>query len=163
MSAMLQGIAGADAANYNAQVADNEAVMAMRDTAAAEARIRADARAAAGEAIAAQGASGLQIGTGSMLDVLRENATNAALDELTIRARGRNQANAFRAEAGLQRATARNSFAAGLIGTAEQAAMAYAGGGFGGGKSAAPASLSPGGGGASGWSPLAAGGGRRWR
>lgn len=162
MSAMLQGIAGADTANYNAQVADNDAVMAMRDTAAAEARIRADARAAAGEAIAAQGASGLQIGTGSMLDVLRENATNAALDELTIRARGRNQANAFRAEAGLQRATAKNSFAAGLIGTAEQAAMAYAGGGFGGGKSAAPASMNAGGG-ASGWSPLATGGGRRWR
>ena len=122
MSGLLQGVAGARSANYNASVADNAAIGVAQDTVGAEARVRSDARAAAGEAIAAQGASGLQLGTGSMLDVLRDNDTNAALDELNIRARGRNAINADKTQAAMYRAQGRNAFAAGLLGTGLTAA-----------------------------------------
>lgn len=134
MSAMMGGIQGLQMGKYNAQVAENEATGAAQDSVAAQARVSSDARAAAGEAIAAQGASGLQLGTGSMLDVLRENATNAALDTLTIRARGANAVTSAKSAAQLSKYQGRSAFVGGLLKTGEQIA-AYAGGAGGGGSS----------------------------
>ncbi|MFZ4687848.1 MAG: hypothetical protein ACOYLS_01290 [Polymorphobacter sp.] len=129
MSKALAGISGMQAGNYNARAAERDAVAAQQDGAAAEARVREEARYAAGEAIAAQGQSGMQLGTGSALDLLRENAVNAELDQLTIRTRAENMRRGKIGEAGLARATGRAALVQGIIGTAEDAARAFGGGG----------------------------------
>lgn len=129
MSKLLAGISGLQAANYNARAAEREGQMAVADGAATEAQIRDEARYAAGEAIASQGQSGLQLGTGSALDVLRENALNAELDRMRVRTQAENQKRAKKGEAGLLRAQGRSALAAGIIGTAEDAVKAGAGGG----------------------------------
>lgn len=139
MSKVLAGISGMQAANYNAKAAEREGQMAVADGVATEARIRDEARMAAGEAIAAQGQSGLQIGTGSALDVLRESAITAELDRLTVRARADNVRAAKAEEARMQRKSGRMALLAGIIGSAEDAAAAAAGGGGGGGSAAAGA------------------------
>lgn len=132
MSKILAGISGMQAANYNARAAETEGQMAVADGVATEARIRDEARMAAGEAVAAQAQSGLQIGTGSALDVLRESAVTAELDKLTVRARADNVRRAKAEEARMQRKSGRMALLAGIIGTAEDAVAASAGGGSGG-------------------------------
>lgn len=124
MSKMLAGVAGLQSGNYNARVAEGEGRMAVADGAAQIARVRDEARYAAGEAIASQGANGFQIGTGSALDLLRENAMNAELDQLTLRTRAENVKRSKQAEAQLSRATGRMALLQGIVGTAEDAMKA---------------------------------------
>jgi hypothetical protein len=129
MSKMLAGIAGNQAGIFNARAADNNAQAASAEAAAVAERVRQEGRMAAGEAIAAQGQSGLQLGTGSALDLLRENAIQTELDRMTVYQRGENRRRGFKAEAMMQRAEAKNALIAGIIGTAEDAIKAGAGGG----------------------------------
>lgn len=129
MSKLLAGVSGLQSGIYNARAAERDAIGAQQDGAAAEADVRDQARYAAGEAIASQGANGFQLGTGSALDVLRENALNAEMDRMRIRTRAENQRRAKIGEAGLARAQGRAALAAGILGTIEDAAKAVAGGG----------------------------------
>lgn len=135
MSKLLAGISASQAAGYNARAAESEGLQAQNDGVAAEAQVRDEARYAAGEAIAAQGQSGLQLGTGSALDVLRESALNAELDRMRLRTRAENQRRAKKHEAALQRSAGRSALAAGILGTVTDVAIAAVGGG-GGGQSA---------------------------
>jgi hypothetical protein len=129
MTKILAGIAANQAGIYNARAADNAAQAASAEAAATAERVRQEGRMAAGEAIAAQGQSGLQLGTGSALDLLRENAIQTELDRQTIYQRGENKRRGYKAEAQMQRMEAKNAIIAGVIGSIEDAAKAAGGGG----------------------------------
>lgn len=78
VSAYQQGQANANAAGYNAQIGEVNKGMALRDQ-------ERKAQLAAGRARAAYGASGVQLGTGSPLDVLADAAGQSEYDKLKIR------------------------------------------------------------------------------
>ena len=139
-SQVVGGIAGLQSANANARMAEAEGDMLLRDGVATAERVRNQARMVQGEAIAAQGASGFQLGTGSAMDVLLENAINAEIDIMTARTRGENARLAKRTEASNLRAAGRMALVQGLIGAAASVGMGAASGAFGGGAAAAPTS-----------------------
>jgi hypothetical protein len=99
---IYQGNAAGAAADYNAQMADQNAVLA-RQQAAEEAR-RASIVAAKhiGQISADAGASGVAH-EGSVLDVLRESAANAELNRRTILSQGDYKAYGFESNARLDR------------------------------------------------------------
>jgi hypothetical protein len=134
---VLGGIAGLQSANANARAAEAEGDMLLRDGVATAERVRNQARMVQGEAVAAQGASGFQLGTGSAIDVLLENAINAEVDIMTARTRGENARAAKRTEAANMRAAGRMALVQGLIGAAASVGMGAASGAFGGGGAAA--------------------------
>lgn len=122
VAAILAGVGGATkafgdvyeaqaagaAADYNAQVAEQNAQL-VRQQANEEAR-RAGVVAIKqiGQARANVGASGVQM-DGSALDVLRQSAANAELDVLTIQHQGQVKEYGYQAEAALDRQRASNS------------------------------------------------------
>lgn len=107
--AIEQGKAGyssymsqANAQEYNATVADNNARTVLEQTNAKEESQRRQFRALQGEAIAAAGSSGTTL-EGSNADVIRQNAINNELDALTIRYEGQVQNRGLMAQAALDR------------------------------------------------------------
>lgn len=107
--------AQAAAANYNAQLAEQNAQVATaQGAAAAEAHDR-DTRRKIGSAIASYGASGVQVDTGSPTDVLADSARAASLDNLTIKYNAKLRAMGLQAQAELSRTNADNSLQAGQI------------------------------------------------
>lgn len=78
----LASEAAGKATNANAQ---RNADVTLQEGAATSDRIRTEARATMGEAIAAQGATGFQLGTGSALEQLRESKINEELDVMQVR------------------------------------------------------------------------------
>lgn len=78
ISAYSQGQAQANAAEYNAQVGEINKGMALRDQSR-------QSQLSMGRARAAYGASGVQLGTGSPLDVLADAASQSEYDKLKIR------------------------------------------------------------------------------
>jgi hypothetical protein len=126
--------AAANAANarYQAAVAANNQLIAQQNaryaTQAGQANAQAmdfRTRALMGSEVAAQGASGIDIGSGSPLDVVRSTAALGRLDTANI-IQGANlqaygyqtAATGFGAEAGLQQQQARYAGTAGMIGGA---------------------------------------------
>ena len=107
LGAVRQGQAAAASADYNAKVAEQNAQIAnAQGNAAVEAQQR-DAQRRMGAAVAAYGASGVQLSDGSPMDVLEESARNSALDAATLkynyklRSMGfQNQANLYSAQSG---------------------------------------------------------------
>lgn len=82
---LVAGQGQAMAQEYNASIARQNAVIAKQQgEAAAEAQSR-NAQRTIGSAIAAYGASGVQGGDGSPVDVLADSARMASLDNLTIK------------------------------------------------------------------------------
>ena len=131
-----KGIAARGAANRNAEFAEAEAVAIRRDGASDVARLRDEARMMAGEAIAAQGGSGLAIGTGSLMDALRENAINANLDQMQARTNAEARARSRELEAAGSRASGRAAMLQAILGAATSAVQGAASGGFAGGGAA---------------------------
>lgn len=85
IGSLRQGQAQRQAADYNAAIAQQNAVIAQQQgIAAVEAQQRNAAR-TIGAAKAAYGASGVQVDSGSPLDVLAESARMAELDKLTTK------------------------------------------------------------------------------
>ncbi len=92
---LFQGVAGLSAGNANAARARQQASEERRAT---EAEIRAtkdDVRRQIGEQLAAQVSNGLEGGTGSALDALRESQVEGALDVMELRRTGRLRARAL--------------------------------------------------------------------
>jgi hypothetical protein len=79
-SAIKQGQSAQAAGNYNAQVAQNNAISATQQGSAAEAQSRLQSRAQIGLEQANFGASGVDMSSGSPLDVLRGSAAQGELD-----------------------------------------------------------------------------------
>lgn len=111
LGAINEGKAGKLAGDYNAQVAENNAVYSRQQATEEERRSRSLARKAIGEMRAGYGASGITL-QGSAMDVLEESAFNAELDALTIRAGGEAKAAAYRNEARMERIAGKNAMKA---------------------------------------------------
>lgn len=134
-----EGEAANSAAQYNAQVAEQNAQTTLAQSAEEERRLRVMARKQIGDARANYGASGVSL-EGSPLDVLEESAATAELDALTVRYGGQQKAQAYRNEAKLERFRGKNSKTSGYLSAAGtlfqaggKAAASGAGGGSGGG------------------------------
>lgn len=114
VGAMAQSKAVSTAANYNAEVASENAKNSV-DQAAAQVSIQQkQARAAEGSLIASIGASGVTM-EGSPTDVLQMSVTNAALDAETIKYEGRLKATGYANQATLDRIAARTAPQQGVL------------------------------------------------
>lgn len=87
------------AAQYNSQVAQRDATIALDQGDAQAAIQRRQARAQIDAARAQYGASGVDVNTGSPLDVLQASAMNASMDNQTIKYNARVKAYGFNTEA----------------------------------------------------------------
>src|SRR5687767_8537476 len=86
-----------------------------------ELQIRKDARRAIGSQLAAQWGNGLEGGSGTALDALRESQVEAALDVMTVRRLGASKAKSLRASGKAAEREGYFSAAAGLLGAASSA------------------------------------------
>lgn len=117
VGSIQQGQAGKTAANYNAQLAQNNATYAGQQSAEEARRQRIMGAKAVGAARAGYGASGVSI-EGSPLDVLEESARSAELDALSIEHGGQVRSIGFRNEATLDRFRGSAASRAGYMGAA---------------------------------------------
>lgn len=122
---IIAGNAAYAAGRYNKRTADQNAQVIETDAAAEGEAARAEARQIMGEAVAAQGAGGFQIGTGSALEALRESAINAELDVRTLRRKGKTAADAQRASGSLALMEGRAARTAGYISAAASVAKSF--------------------------------------
>lgn len=99
---MQMGAAGKQAAEYNARIAEQNAVLARQQAAEDERKFRSAMRTHIGDQRAAIGASGIQL-EGSPMEVLQDTAARAEEDALNIRRQGDLKAYGFQSEAALQR------------------------------------------------------------
>ncbi|HEY0149851.1 MAG TPA: hypothetical protein VGB70_12720 [Allosphingosinicella sp.] len=113
--AIGEGKAAYRAGMYDAAVSDENARLTTLEGAFEEGRIRREERALSGEAMAAMGASGVMLGTGSALELLRENAYLSEMDALTARWNAAGQARGYRMDAERARAGARDARRAGYM------------------------------------------------
>lgn len=116
VGAIAGGNAAGAAADYNAKVAKDNAHTAevqgfMQSEAAREAGARSE-----GEAAATIGASGVQSGSGTALETLRESAINTQLDVLAARYTAGSQARAYNAQAAGDKAAASSARIGGYLG-----------------------------------------------
>lgn len=132
LGAINEGKAGRAAGEYNAQVAENNAVYSRLQATEEERRSRAVARKFIGDMRSSYGASGITL-EGTAMDVLSESAANAELDALTIRQGGEARYAAYSNEARMERIAGKNAMksaklrAAGLLIQGGQKAAAQAG------------------------------------
>jgi len=127
---LMSGFAQAAAARYqaqvaamNAQIAEQRAQDAIDRAADEEQKQRMRTAQLVGTQMAALGANGVSILSGSPLDTLEDTVALGELDALEIRRNGELEAHDFRvqkfnfqAEAGLKRLEARTAIATGFIG-----------------------------------------------
>lgn len=125
VGAIGQAQSAASASKYNAAVNTQNALVAeQQGEAAAQAQER-DAQRRLGAAVAAYGASGVDITTGSPTDVLADSSRMAALDNLTTRYNYRMRALGYQNQATLDTSSARNSSTAGYLSAIGSAASMY--------------------------------------
>lgn len=116
VGAIRQGQAAAASADYNAKVAQQNAqISAAQGNAAVEAQQR-DAQRRIGAAVAAYGASGVQLSDGSPMDVLEESARNSALDAATLKYNYKLRGMGFENQASLYSAQSGFASTAGYLG-----------------------------------------------
>lgn len=115
---VIAGVGAYEAGKYNQGVAKTEAIEIERAGVAEEARVREAARMQIGQQLAAQGANGFAMGTGSALDALSQSQVNAALDALTIRREAAARARAARIGGKIAKAQGDNALVAGMLGAA---------------------------------------------
>lgn len=110
--------AQSNAAEYNAAVArQNAEIMNQQGAAAAEAQSR-EARAKIGLMSANYAASGVDVGSGSPLDVLAESAAMAKLDNLTTKYNYSLKATGYQNSATLDTMNANNAMTSGFLSAA---------------------------------------------
>lgn len=122
---IMQGEAQAGSAKFNARVAQQNAVIAQQQGAAAEAAQQRDAARQIGTMIANYGSSGVQLDSGSPLDVLADSARMAELDRLTIQYNTRLKAAGYQVEAQLQQNQATSARTSALFNAAGSAMGGY--------------------------------------
>lgn len=144
-----QAQATSAAANYTAQVADRNALVARQQSEADAHRQRAVSARRLGSIRAAYGASGVTM-EGTPLDLLEDSAAQAELDAITTRYKGEVAAIGYEGEAQLARFRAKQARREGNLSAATTllgaASRMY--GGAGGAASSAGSSLAGSGGGA---------------
>lgn len=108
IGAINEGKSAKIAGDYNARVAEQNAVYSRQQAVEEERRSRVVSRKFLGDMRASYGASGITL-EGSALDVLGESAANAELDALTIRSGGEAKYASYQNEAGNERLAGRNA------------------------------------------------------
>ena len=119
IGAIRQGNSQANAYQYNAAQATNQATYATQAAAENERRQRILSRQAIGGARAGYGASGVTL-EGTPLDVLESSAANAELDALTIRHQGALAAAGYTNTANLDTFSASGARTGGYISAADE-------------------------------------------
>lgn len=122
---LIKGIGGYEAGKVNAKIAQYNKRVALGDNVGQQQQVRDAARAAMGEQIAAQGASGVVLGTGSAMDALHQSAINAQLDAMELQRKASVTAENY----DLQSWQAKAQGKAALVGGIFDAATAIASGG----------------------------------
>ena len=117
--ALGKGNAARAAGDYNAQIAEQNAILARQQSAEEERRFRIDASKRMGAMQAAYSASGVTL-EGSPMDVLEESFYTAEMDALTIRQGGRASAAAYKSEAQLSHMQGRAGQQAGYTSAAAE-------------------------------------------
>ena len=125
VGAIRQGQAAGAAADYNAKIASQNAQIAdAQGEAAAQAQQR-DAQRRMGAAVAAYGASGVQMSDGSPADVLADSARMAELDKLTTKYNYKLRALGHSNQAALDSASASNYRSSGYVSAAGSLLSGY--------------------------------------
>jgi len=123
---LIKGIGAYEAGKFNAKVARFNKAEMLSDSVAQQQQIRDMARQTMGEQIASQGASGMDLGTGSALDVLHESAVNAQLDAMALRRKSTLKGIDYDNQAWSAKATGTAGFVSGLTEAASSAFSAGA-------------------------------------
>lgn len=117
-SAIKQGQAAKDSANYNATIASQNANTALaQGQAASEAQARASQQ-RMGAAVASYGASGVESDSGSAADILSQGARTSALDNLTTKYNAQLKAIGYEDQENLDQAQASNAMPAAYLSAA---------------------------------------------
>jgi DNA-binding helix-hairpin-helix protein with protein kinase domain len=119
---VVQGVGGFMAGKSNAKRLRQQAQEERRSTAAEIRRTKDEARSVIGEQLAAQVSNGLEGGSGTALDALRQSQIEAALDVMELRRQGELRARSLRAQA--RDASREGTFAliSGILGAGSSAA-----------------------------------------
>lgn len=120
VSSIAGGYAQRDAADYNARVAEMQAVSAEQAAAREEQNARLRLARTQGTVRARAAGAGLDIAQGSPLEILAENAREGELDALTARYSGQVEASRARSTAALERTRGQNAVTAGWMGAGAQ-------------------------------------------
>lgn len=112
---LKQAAAMRKAANFNADVAEQNAQFSLQESAANERSFRVMARKQLGDMRANYGASGIVASESSAQDILEESAATAEMDALRIRHQGELKAYGYRQDAKLNRMSAANAMPQGLL------------------------------------------------
>ena len=118
---IVQGVGALKAGNANAKALKKQARGELAAGAAEEARIREAARSQMGDQIGAQFANGLEGGSGSALDALRESKIQAALDTLEVRRQARLKSDELNVRAKLEKRQGRFALAGAILGAGSTA------------------------------------------
>ena len=118
---IVQGVGGMMAGNANAKRAEKQASEERNASAAERRRVMDEARSQIGEQLAAQVSNGLEGGTGTALDALRQSQVNAALDVMEIRRQGELRSRALRTQAADSRREGRFALLSGVLGAGSSA------------------------------------------
>lgn len=118
VGAIRSANAKASAADYNSAIASQNAMVASEQgEAAAQAQSR-DAERRIGQGVAAYGASGVDVGSGSPTDVLADSARSAMLDNLTIKYNASLRAAGYKDQSLLENANSQEATTSGYLAAA---------------------------------------------
>jgi hypothetical protein len=115
---LIQGAGGLVAGLQNSKRLKQQAGEELRAAAEEERELRKDARRKIGAQLAAQWANGMEGGTGTSIDALRESELEAVLDAREIRRQGTSRERSLRSEASAEKTRGIFSAAEGLLGAA---------------------------------------------
>lgn len=121
---LVQGVGALKAGNANSKALKKQGRGELAAGAAEEARIREAARSAMGDQIGAQFSNGLEGGSGSALDALRESKIQAALDTLEVRRQARLKSDELNARAKMEKRQGRYALAGAILGAGSTAMSA---------------------------------------
>ncbi len=132
ISAISQGVAANQAAQFNAKIAERNARLARANAQAEASIVKTQTDRKAGAARAAYGASGVTL-EGSPLEVVSQIVADGELDRLTTLYQGNLEAAGFQTTAQVERASGRAALRAGVVNGASSFLLggAYAYGGSG--------------------------------
>ena len=109
------GVGDYKAANYNAKLLNVQAAQAAHGAAYDEAALRRQQRQDLAAQVAEIGSRGIDA-SGSIVDVIRQNATNAEMDALALRYKGQIEQAGYKSQAATKRYEGRQALFSGLAG-----------------------------------------------
>lgn len=125
-SAYHQGQVASAQSKYAARVADRNVVINQQESAAASAQQQRDMRLRLGAASAAYGASGVDPGTGTPLNVFSDSVGQGTLDNLTMKYNYKLRGLGYASGAAMDRTAAGEASTSGILGAVGSGLSGYA-------------------------------------